>query len=135
MGPAPKEGGGHGNGSADAGATGTGHQSYGTEPPAPKPDAKVSCSYSGSSHQVALRCGVSGGGKGAGAVRFRLVHGGKVLGTSRARISGGRVRTVVRSRRRLAGSYELLATVDREDGVTAFSQAVELPGRSSMRLH
>ena len=84
---------------------------------------------------MTLSCGVGGGGKGAGAVRFRLVHRGKVLGTSRATISGGRVHTAVHSKRELGGSYKLLATVDHRGGVTALSQSVELPGSSSVQLH
>ena len=119
---------GHGHG-------GSGTHAYGTEPPAPKPGASVHCSYQGDSHRVTLSCGVGGGGKGAGAVRFRLVHRGKVLGTSRATISGGRVHTVVHSKRELGGSYKLLATVDHRGGVTALSQSVELPGSSSVQLH
>ena len=84
---------------------------------------------------MSLRCEVSGGGEGAGAIRFRVVHGKKVLGTSRATLGNGKIHTVLRSRAKLNGRYRLLVTIDRKDEVSALSQAVKLPGRSSVHLH
>ncbi len=130
----PIPGGGSGSGSGSGKRDAAAPAAVGTEAPAPNPVSSVQCKVQGAVHQVALRCTVSGGGSGPGAVRFRVTRGGKVVATKRATIKGGRADAVVHSKAELDGSYRLLATVDRDGGVTALGQAVTLPGRASVEL-
>ncbi len=97
--------------------------------------AKVDCYVDGGRHSVDLACKVSDGGKGRGAVRFRLVRHGKQYGTSRAELNGGgTARVTIHSSSELGGSYELIATIDRRSGVSAASRSVVLPGRTKVSL-
>jgi phospholipase C len=116
------EGEGHHGGGDDGGH---GHESAHHE--------SVHCVVDGHRHQVGLSCSVSGG-KGRGAVRFRIVRGHKVYGTSRAQVKGTRATTTVRTKSSLAGRYTLLATVSRTDGIDALSRGVSLPGKGSVDL-
>ena len=68
-------------------------------------------------------------------MRYRLEKGNKVLGTSRAPISGNKATGTVNSKSSLAGRYTLLATVSRPGSVNALSQSVTLPGKGSVNLH
>jgi phospholipase C len=95
---------------------------------------KVHCKVDGHSHHVELNCSVKGG-KGRGAVRFRIERGHKVFGTSRASIKGTKADATVNTRHSLAGRYTLLATVSRTDGIDALAQSVSLPGTGSVDLH
>ncbi|HEY2479390.1 MAG TPA: alkaline phosphatase family protein [Solirubrobacterales bacterium] len=118
---------GHGSGDGDHGSGNSGgHGSKNHE--------KVHCAVNGHGRQVELNCSV-GGGKGRGAVRFRIERGHKVFGTSRAAIKGAKASATVDTKGSLAGKYTLLATVSRTDGVDALSQSVSLPGKGSVNLH
>jgi phospholipase C len=95
---------------------------------------KVHCTVDGHGRKVELNCSVSGG-KGRGAVRFRIERGHKVLGTSSTPLKGTRAATTVTTKSSLSGKYTLLATVSRTDGVDALSRSVALPGKGSVDLH
>jgi phospholipase C len=126
-GEAPTEGGsgpGDGNGGGKGGDGG--HPG--------KPHEKVHCKVYGHGHHVELNCSVNGG-KGRGAVRFRVERGSKVLGTSRASLKGTEAATTVTTKGPLSGKYTLTATVSRTDGIDALSQSVVLPGEDSVDLH
>jgi phospholipase C len=125
--PGPEEGpGGKGPGGEGPGKPG--------KPGGPKPHEKVHCAVNGHGRHVELNCSVSGG-KGRGAVRFRIERGHKVLGTSRAQVKGTTATTTVNTKSALAGKYTLLATVSRTNGIDALSQSVSLPGKGSVDLH
>ena len=94
---------------------------------------RARCSVNAHGRHVALGCSVSG--RGHGAVRFRIVRGRKVLGTSRAAIRGGKAHGRVTTRGPLTGRYTLLATIDRRAGVDALSRTVVLPGKGKVTLH
>mgnify|MGYP001034893837 CR=1 FL=1 len=119
-----EHGGGHDNGGGhEGGSGGHGHGHH----------EKVHCAVDSHGHSVHLNCRVSG--KGRSAVRFRIVRGDKVLGTSRAQVKDTKANATVKTRQALAGSYTLLATVSRADGIDALSQGVRLPGKGSVELH
>jgi hypothetical protein len=99
-----------------------------------KPHEKVHCKVYGHGRHVELSCTVSGG-RGRGAVRFRIEHGKQVLGTSSAALKGTKATSTVTTKGNLSGKYTLLATVSRTDGVDALSQSVVLPGKGSVDLH
>jgi phospholipase C len=131
-------GGGSGDEGGDGGRGGNGGNGGGGNGPGGghpgKPHEKVHCKVYGHGHHVELDCSVSGG-KGRGAVRFRIERGNKVLGTSRATLKGAEATSTVTTKGDLSGRYTLLATVSRTDGIDALSQGVVLPGKASVDLH
>jgi phospholipase C len=122
--------GGHGGngGNGGNGGWGNGSGGHGTH------HEKVHCKVNGQGRHVELNCSVSGG-RGRGAVRFRIERGSQVLGTSRAALKGTKATSTVTTKGDLSGKYTLVATVSRTDGVDALSQGVVLPGKASVDLH
>jgi phospholipase C len=125
--------GGHG-GSGDEGGWGHGGSGDHGDGDGHHHHEKVRCKVYGHGHQVELNCSVQGG-KGRGAVRFRIAHGKQVLGTSRTALKGTEADATVNTKGTLSGKYTLLATVSRADGVDALSQGVTMPGKASVDLH
>jgi phospholipase C len=90
---------------------------------------KLKCGASGAGRRVKVTCTVRGasGRGGALALRFRIVRGGRVLASARALLHGTQASTVMRTDRRLRGSYTLRVALDSASGgVSGVRQAVSL---------
>jgi phospholipase C len=89
---------------------------------------KLSCSTKGSGKKVSVSCSATGtDAKSAGiAVRFRIAKGKSILATTATKLSKGKAKATLRSKKALKGKYTLRIAITHKGGVTGISQSIRL---------
>ncbi|WP_196807315.1 phospholipase C [Candidatus Solirubrobacter pratensis] len=89
---------------------------------------KLSCSTKGGGKKVSVSCTATGtDAKSAGiAVRFRIAKGRSILATTSTKLSKGKTKATLRSKKALKGKYTLRIAITHKGGVTGISQSIRL---------
>jgi phospholipase C len=107
--------------------------------PAPRGAVQDAAATHGAAAKIALSCTTRGGGRkvtiscsaehvpaGATALRFRIVKGARVLATAATRLSHGRAKVTLKSRRPLKGRFTLRIAISHAGGVAGVTRTIRL---------
>jgi phospholipase C len=93
----------------------------------PAPKIRLSCTSRGGGHKVTITCSAKGAAGGATSLRLRIVRRNKVLATAAAKLSHGRAKVTLRSKRALKkGRYTLRIAISHAGGVAGVTRTIRL---------